>query len=453
MRGDGEPSGRRGPAPGGSAIASRRLASVAVVCLLLSAASIAVGFSPRGYLSNEDSWGPMHAALDVLGTADASRLYETLFFDRHVKMQYPPTSLLPLDGLSRLGLDAPRVLNLLTAGLVAVNALLMASLADALLVRRLGLSGWRRGGVAVLGGAAALACYPVTRGLQLGQIQVWLDVAFTAACLFLVNARPFAAGLTMGLASLVKPQFLPLLVLALVMRRWRLAGGFALAAAAFGLLSLGRYGLHNHVEYLEVLRFISRHGEAFYSNNSVNGVANRLLGNGSNLVWTSDGFAPFHRGVFGATTVAAAIFLALPFLLRPDRADPSGLLVHVCLATLSFVMASPVAWEHHYGRLPAMFVGAVARVARRPAGRQRGACVAMLGAAWVLCACKLDVVVNRLSQTVLNPLQATHLLGATLLLVVLARVLRGRAWDTVAGRFDLGGRLQGDTGLRRFAAE
>lgn len=54
--------------------------------------------------------------------------------------------------------------------------------------------------VATLGIPSALAFPPVTRGLQLGQIQIWLDFAFTAACVLLVRGRPFAAGALLLLA-------------------------------------------------------------------------------------------------------------------------------------------------------------------------------------------------------------------------------------------------------------
>jgi len=37
------------------------------------------------------------------------------------------------------------------------------------------------------------------------------------------------------------------------------------------LVSVWRYGLHNHLAYLGVLSFLSRHGEQFYPNNSING--------------------------------------------------------------------------------------------------------------------------------------------------------------------------------------
>lgn len=401
-----------------------RFSALAVFCLLFSAATIAWQFSPHGYLSNEDSWAPMRAALNLLGTPEQDRLFETLFFARHVKMQYPPTSLLPLELLDALGAGSPRVLNGLNAVLVLVNAGLLGLFADTMLIRFRGARPMPRAVAIGLGAASGLAFYPISRGLQLGQIQVWLDLAFTVACLLMARGRMAAGGAVMGFASLIKPQFLPLLLSAVLLRQWRFAAAFALLAGTLGLVSVWHLGWHNHLEYLDVLRFIGRHGEAYYSNNSVNGVVNRWLGNGSDLVWTTDGFAPFHPVVFAATSIAAVVFVAVPLLMRPDKNDRLAVLLHFCFATLCFVMASPVAWEHHYGILPPMFVVTSFWLTSRQPVVQSYARFGILAAAWVLAASQFNGLADRLSGTVLNMFQATHLIGALLLLLVMASLLR-----------------------------
>ena len=70
-----------------------------------------------------------------------------------------------------------------------------------------------------------------------------------------------------------------------------------------------------------MLRFIARHGEAFFANNSVNGIVNRLVFNGSNLDWEQHSFAPFHPVVYIATAATGAVLMAIPFLLRPRSRD------------------------------------------------------------------------------------------------------------------------------------
>ena len=129
----------------------------------------------------------------------------------------------------------------------------------------------------------------------------------------------------MGFAALIKPPFY---------------GNDGSSAALWP--SRRRSGLHNHSEYLDILIFIGRYDEPFYSDHSVNETGNRLLGNGSNLRWTGNGFAPPHPAVFAATSAGALLFLAIPLLLRPSPEDRTGVSLHVCSATLCLNVVSPV---------------------------------------------------------------------------------------------------------------
>jgi hypothetical protein len=361
----------------------------------------------------------MRAALALLGASSRSQLYETVFFAQHLKFQYPPTSLLPLDVLDQFGAFQPHGLNAAGLILTFINAVAVGRLADVLLSRPMQLTGSRRATVAGLAMLSTLAFYPVVRGLQLGQIQVWLNLMVTITCLLLAHGHETSAGVLMALASAMKPQFVPLLLISIVLRHLRFAVGFMAALVSVGTASLWRYGLHNHMTYVDVLGFIARHGESFFANNSINGIANRFIGNGDNLHWDGAAFAPYSLPVYLLTTTTGLAFIAIPFLLRPSAGDHLGRTLHFCLSILCLVMASPIAWEHHYGVLPPMFVVAVAGQLRPyPQSNQRTR-LTLLTAAWLLSACKLDPLVNKLSDSVLNPLQATNFIGGIILLLVL----------------------------------
>lgn len=121
-------------------------------------------------------------------------------------------------------------------------------------------------------------------------------------------------------------------------------------------------------------------------------------------------------------------------------------------------MASPVAWEHHYGVLPAIFIivlaellgrgalseGPPAQSSRLRAGNELGSTglgstpngsgltiwkrtAGLLAFAWLLCAGKLYPLVNYFDQTYLSPLQSTHFAGALLLLGITLRQVRLRS--------------------------
>ena len=70
-------------------------------------------FSPEGYKDGvlphsvavlrgdglDDSWGIMPEALDYAQSPHATPLDSEIFFNRHVKFQYPPTALLAISGM------------------------------------------------------------------------------------------------------------------------------------------------------------------------------------------------------------------------------------------------------------------------------------------------------------------------------------------------------------------
>jgi hypothetical protein len=120
-------------------------------------------------------------------------------------------------------------------------------------------------------------------------------------------------------------------------------------AVSFGLLGLGSllmYGLQNHLDYLQVLSFLSRHGEAYYANQSVNGLMNRLLETQDSLQWSANAFPDYNPWVHGVTFVSSlALLAAAAFVREHDQSYGLG----YAIVLLALTMASPIAWEHHYG--------------------------------------------------------------------------------------------------------
>ena len=69
-----------------------------------------------------------------------------------------------------------------------------------------------------------------------------------------------------------------------------------------------------------------QHGEVYYPNQSVNGLINRLVGNGNSLEWRSDAFAPYDSAVYVSTVVAALLLTGGVLLWRRTmRATPIDL--------------------------------------------------------------------------------------------------------------------------------
>jgi alpha-1,2-mannosyltransferase len=129
-----------------------------------------------------------------------------------------------------------------------------------------------------------------------------------------------------------------------------------------------------------------------------------------NLDWGNGAFPPFNRWVYWTTTISSAAILLLAVLRRNRDNDPDRV-VDFCTMAVSATVASPIAWEHHYGVLFPVFavvlVGALRSRARLP----------WLIASYVL-ASNYFIAPQLLAPTFWNFLQS-YLLFATWILLVL----------------------------------
>lgn len=233
--------------------------------------------------------------------------------------------------------------------------------------------------------------------------------------------RPATSGTLAGLACLIKPPLGLLVVWGLLRGQRRFVAGWLVVTSLGGALSLALYGLANHLDYLEVLSFLGRHGESFHHNQSFNGLLHRMLGNGDNRVW-ENAFPPFHPFVYAATLVSSlALIGAALFWRRREAAPAPG--IDLAIVIVSVTMASPIAWTHHYAVLLPLFALALPEALRVRDGRSTH--LALLAVSYLLVANTYRAV-NQLAETPVNFLQSYVLLGGLLFLYLLYR-LRGNA--------------------------
>jgi alpha-1,2-mannosyltransferase len=311
-------------------------------------------------VDGHDSWGVMHIAREWLRThADTSQLYQDIFFTQNHKFQYAPTSLLMLDVLSAVGVTPTvEVLNTVNRVLLGVTALAVGAIGF-LLMKRLAPANDSDSRIArlvagPLGAAFTLCFYPMVWAYDVGQAQVWINFFFVAAVLAWLLERRIAAGVLIGLICLLKPQFALFLVWGLIRREWAFSIALTATAAAGLLISIALYGFGSHVAYLSVLSHLSQHGESFWANQSVNGILNRLLGNGP-IANFEGAFPPFNIMVYLGTMLTTAGILALALFIRRREGELASL-TDFLLAATAFTIASPIAWEHHYGVFAPAFV-------------------------------------------------------------------------------------------------
>jgi len=378
-----------------------------------------------------DSWAPMRSALKAAGAPGMGGIYQQVFFAHRLKFQYPPSSLLPVEALERLRHPAvrerrrDRLLNDVTR----IAYLLTIAATVALLDLRLRAEAKRSGRalgrgqrlLAALGGVGITALfYPLVKGLELGQIQPWIDALFAVALLFWLSRAEGAAGLALGFTFWLKPQFGLLLLWGILRGRWRFVLAFGATALAGAIWAIARFGWAEHVDYLRVLSVLAHHGESYFPNNSLNGLLHRLAGIGNPEVPNTvpgDGYIPpYVPWIYVVTLISSTAILALGLW----RARGSGAVASAAdlgAMTLAATMASPIAWTHHYGILPpllALLLASAWEDSRRvPAG--------WLLASYLLAA-NCFAFTLYLAATPLNFLETHLYAGAWIALVLLVRL-------------------------------
>src|SRR3984893_5360345 len=379
-------------------------------------------------LTFDDSWLPMRTALNWIRTGPDGSLYDEVFFGRHVKFQYAPTSLLPLVGLDAVGLGSDAVvLNRISRLLLLFSAVGVGTLTRILLKRS--SDGGQNDSLtpdlaAIVVGGAAFLFYPLTNGYAIGQVQVWINALFIFACLAWALERRGVAGGMLGLICLLKPQFTMFVLWGVLRRELRVAAVLVATGAAGLTASVLLFGLQNNIEYLKVLSYISRHGEAVLVNQSFNGLLHRMVGNDDGLVWNMTGFPAFHPTVFVLTALSSVVILLIG-LWPGERLSGLNGLLQFQLAAVAFTIASPLVWEPNYGVLAPTFAALFCFVLAMPCGQTRRAWLVGLTVAFQIAATPLGFV-RFFAHTPLLVLQSYLLFAGLGVMAMLWRATRRR---------------------------
>jgi len=374
--------------------------------------------------AEDDSWTPMQAALDQMSSDRAKPLYQAIFFAQKIKFQYPPSSLLALDLMDHLSGDSISIDTLnriswvsifLLAAIVPATYLLALRKFNAAMMSQFGtLDLVLQAGLLSL---MTLTFYPVTQGFILGNIQTWLTFLFGASVLAWVCGYEAVAGILIGLIVAFKPQLVLLLAWAILRGRRGFLIGCAAIIAGVEALSVYQYGLKNQVDYLPVLSFLSAHGESFYANQSMNGLLARMLHIGNNAEWLEHDFPPFHPLVYWGTVLTSAVMIGFALFAGRTKTDEKSLLISYLSAALLITMASPIAWEHHYGIMVSIYACVLALLmGSRP--RRQGLIVAAIS---YMLASNLFLFANLSADSIWNFIQSYLLAAGALLVLILFR--------------------------------
>jgi alpha-1,2-mannosyltransferase len=355
-----------------------------------------------------DSWGPMLGSVNSYLAHPGLPIYQAKLYDTLI---YPLTSILPLYWMKRAGMSDPAVFHaLMLASWLAVCAIVALQVRIAAKLVGHGLS-WPAGVATALG---AFFFMPITLAFSLGQAQIFLDLFFTLLVLFWVERKERAAGVMMALLAMVKPQFGLLLLWAALRRRWNALAAAAVTLTVGGAVSLAVFGARNNLDYLGVLAGLSRKAQPHYANQSMFGLLNRAIFNGENLPYHPYIYPPFVPWIYYVTlaTTAVLVLLALAYPWR----ERAGTMADLAATGVVCVIATPMAWEHHYGVMLPIFVWLWFGVYRTGAGS-----VAKMALAFVLIADFLSPFNLLADIPMLNVLQSYMYFGALLLMWLLMK--------------------------------
>lgn len=287
------------------------------------------------------------------------RIYSNLFFSQHEKFIYPPSSLFFTEALNLADHHPFPQQSIL-------RTILLLSWAGSLLVA-IALYRALRPSAPVLDCAcialAGILFLPLAEALARGQIQTLLTFLWGLAVLLWCRNRHAWSGVVIAITCAFKPQLALFLLWGVLRREGRFVAAMAGTLAVIAAASLAHFGVANNLDYFSVLSYLSRHGEALWANQSMNGLLNRLLHNGDPDGWSQHIYPPYRSAIYLVSSAFSAVLLLsgliLPMFTRA-RAAVSDLLLFGCIS----VVASPIAWEHHYGYFYFLIVSLLARSAQ-----------------------------------------------------------------------------------------
>ncbi|MEM7675304.1 MAG: glycosyltransferase family 87 protein [Myxococcota bacterium] len=374
--------------------------------------------------AGNDSWLPMAQALKHWRQHPETPIYTQLFFKEKKKFQYPPSSLLLMLFVDTSVDDEAfrRAATWMNIACWPFVLLTILAAGVALMAR------WRQEndgvGPPMMWPVAMMliAClyYPMLRSFHLGQAQTLLNGWLALTIVAWATGREGLAGVLVGLACLVKPPLGIIYIWGCFRKKWR----FVAAATVIGVSGLVAgllvFGWENHYDYLGAVSFLGRHGEAFHANQSFNGLMHRLLGTAPPLVFDPHGFPPFNPLIYATTLVGSLLLLGL-CLFGPQHASTKGSALDLCVAVLTAIMASPIAWEHHYGSLIVVYALVLPTVIKRlPTDRLS----LMLWASSAFLMSHRLTIFEQLGE-VLSVFYSYRLFGGLLLFILLIRL---RTW-------------------------
>lgn len=381
--------------------------------------------------SGTDSWWYMAQAIEEIRKNPNASVYHELFFNQHIKFQYPTSSLILLDTFQAVtGFSWEKTYETLN-----IICFLFIPLIGYLFYKifyhekdQQSIAINRRLAAFLLSLLFVIIFYPLVFSLYLGQIQSVILVLVTVTFILFIHKKKWWAGLLLGICATIKPQWLVILVWAAIRREWQLFWGALIGASILFVLSIALYGLHNLLEYQSVLTHLSKHGESYYLNQSMNGLMHRALMNGINTVFKWQSIPPYNAIVYFCSLTSSIALIMFSLLWRMKK---SPNIIDFSIVILCLTIASPVAWNHHYVVLLPILAAAIPLMIHNQLLGKSTYPVLLLLVCFI--SQNFEGLTNQLSTTTLNFLQSGLYFGGLIMLFLLAKLSLAQKTDQKIG--------------------
>jgi|JFJP01.1.fsa_nt_gi hypothetical protein len=309
-----------------------------------------------------DSWRPMQLAYDHwVESQEQSLLYTDLLLPVKVKFLYPPTALLitqfiETNNINQLAFSTSATIIFIFLMIAGVIATMLYSYRA---YKAPQLSAREQIAVGVLLAFLLFTFYPIVKAGTLGQMQVWLNAFFAIAILCYITGYDVLTGIMLGLMASIKPHYALFIIWGLFRGNKRLVIAITVTGVLGVLLGMREFGFAMYMDYLRGLSFVTQHGESFYTNQSFNALAGRFFSVRypevfNNLRWNGYRYPPYNFWVFSFTQITSIAVLLITLIKTKSQSKESKL-ADFLLMGLGATLASPIAWEHHYGVLFPIF--------------------------------------------------------------------------------------------------
>jgi len=372
--------------------------------------------------NNWDSWLYLYRAYHYIHKHPHMNIYKEFYFHKGMKFQYSPMSILLMEPFRKLSLKKfIKTANYISWVGIWLSIFLLAKIFSTSLQKfpqtQAPLFGdfWSK---FVLAFCFSVTYYPLMDSYRLGQIQTWIYLLFILATWMWMLDKKEIAGILIGINALIKPQFGLFLFWGLAKKEKRFVLGWSCLFFPVLFLSLCTFGLHHHVEYVKFLHYISKHGESYHPNQSINGLLYRLFHIGPNIRPGNHWYAPYRPWIHTVSYVSFFLFIIPAMFVGSTGPDKTKGLLDFSIAAVSFTLASPIAWTHHYSIMLPLFVIAFSVILNLPSNFTY---MVVLAVSFVLCS-NFIYLSNYLYYSSLNILQSLTFWGGVLFLLLLYKL-------------------------------